>query len=98
MGDWRVYIVRCADGTLYTGIATDLAARIACHNSGKGAKYVRSRLPVEPVWSEKAKTRSEAQRREAEIKRWPKAKKERLVSAGRPGSKSIVPRLGRRLR
>jgi putative endonuclease len=66
---WHVYIVRCADGTLYTGITTDVAARIAAHNRGSGAKYTRSRAPVELVYQEPAPDRAAAQRRELEIKR-----------------------------
>ena len=48
MSDWHVYIVRCADGSLYTGVAIDVRARIATHNAGQGAKYTRGRRPVRP--------------------------------------------------
>ena len=76
MTAWYVYIVRCADRTLYTGIATDVAARIAAHNGGRGAKYTRSRTPVELVYQEPAADRAAAQRREHEIKRLaPEAKR-----------------------
>ena len=51
------YLVRCADGTLYGGYTTDLQKRLAAHNSGKGAKYTRSRLPVELVWWEECPTK-----------------------------------------
>src|SRR5690606_7797478 len=64
MTAWSVYIVRCADGTLYTGISTDVAARIAAHNRGSGAKYTRSRMPVELVYQEPAFDRGAAQKRE----------------------------------
>lgn len=67
--DWTVYMVRCADGSLYTGIAKDLAARIETHNSGKGAKYTRTRRPVSIVWQEPAETRSAASKREYAVKR-----------------------------
>ncbi|MEY4745119.1 MAG: hypothetical protein RL272_1064 [Candidatus Parcubacteria bacterium] len=77
---WTVYVVRCADGTLYTGITTDLARRFAAHNAGKGAKYTRSRLPVELVWSESAKDGGTARRREYEVRTLPRPEKERLVS------------------
>ncbi len=77
---WRVYIVRCADGSLYTGIAKDVTARIASHNAGNGAKYTRSRLPVELVYTEVGGDRGTAQRREAEIKRLSSADKRQLVS------------------
>jgi putative endonuclease len=70
--------VRCADRTLYTGVAKDLAARIRAHNSGTGAKYTRSRVPVKLVYSERARDRSAAQRREHEIKRMPRAAKHAL--------------------
>ena len=67
--DWWVYIVRCGDGTLYTGIARDLAARLESHNAGRGARYTRSRRPVELVYSEPASSRGVALRREADIRR-----------------------------
>lgn len=66
---WQVYIVRCADDTLYTGIARDAVARVAEHNAGRGAKYTRSRLPVTLLYSESACDRSSAQQREWAIKR-----------------------------
>jgi putative endonuclease len=65
---WFVYMVECADGSLYTGIARDLEQRIATHNAGKGSRYTRSRLPVRLVWSETARDRSTASQREAQIK------------------------------
>ena len=78
-GSWHVYIVRCADDSLYTGVAKDLAARIAQHNAGGGAKYTRSRLPVELVYAENAGNRSAAQKREAQIKKLPSAGKRELI-------------------
>lgn len=80
---WRVYILRCGDGSLYTGIAKDVAARLAVHRSGKGAAYTRSHLPVDLVWTGPDESESEAKRREAAMKRWPKAKKEDFVD-GKP--------------
>lgn len=78
--DWQVYIVCCRDGTLYTGITTDLARRLVAHNSGKGgARYTRSRRPVALVFSEPAASRSAAARREWEIKRMPVAEKRAIV-------------------
>jgi len=62
---WTVYILRCGDGTLYTGCTNDLPRRLAAHRSGRGAKYTRSRLPVEPVYREEAADKSAALRREA---------------------------------
>lgn len=73
------YIVRCSDGTLYTGCATQMEKRIAVHNQGKGAKYTRCRLPVELVYWEEYPTLAEAQRREAAIKRLNRAQKLNLV-------------------
>ncbi len=77
---WYVYIVHCNDGSLYTGIAKALDARIAQHNGGAGAKYTRSRRPVRLVYSETAADRSAALQREMEIKRLPVAAKRRLVA------------------
>jgi putative endonuclease len=78
---WHVYILRCADGTLYTGIATDLARRLAEHNSDDalGARYTRSRRPVELVYSEDCADRAEASRREFAIKRLARAAKLALI-------------------
>src|SRR3990167_8564441 len=64
-----VYLVECADGTLYTGCARDVEKRVAAHNAGQGAKYTRSRLPVRLVYVEAAVDRGSALRREAEIKK-----------------------------
>jgi putative endonuclease len=77
---WHVYIVRCADASLYTGIAKDLHARISEHNAGYGAKYTRSRLPVELVYTEEASGRGAAQRREAVIKQFTAQKKRELIA------------------
>jgi predicted GIY-YIG superfamily endonuclease len=79
---WYVYIVRCSDASLYTGVAAELAPRIAQHNAGKGAKYTRSRRPVTLVYRETAADRGAALRREIEIKRMPVAAKRRLVDRG----------------
>lgn len=77
------YLARCADGSLYAGSCMDTHAREDRHNSGKGAKYTRSRLPIRFVYSEKFLTLSEARKREAEVKRWRKAEKEQLIHEGR---------------
>ena len=66
---WTVYMLRCADDTIYTGIARDAEARIAAHNAGRGAKYTRARRPVAMIYSEAAEDRSAASRREYAIKR-----------------------------
>jgi len=74
---WCVYMLRCADGSLYTGITTDLARRVAEHNGagGAGARYTRSRRPVQLVYAEAAANRAEATRREAAIKQLDRAGK-----------------------
>ncbi|HQQ74430.1 MAG TPA: GIY-YIG nuclease family protein [Pseudomonadales bacterium] len=77
---WFVYILRCADGTLYTGITTDLARRVKEHNTGKaGARYTRSRRPVVLVYSEAVENRSEASKREHAIKKLKKKKKMKMA-------------------
>jgi putative endonuclease len=81
---WFVYLARCADGSLYTGITTDLAARLEAHNRGKGASYTRSRLPVALAYSETAESRSAALKREAQIKRMPRSGKLRLTRKRAP--------------
>lgn len=75
------YIVRCSDGTYYTCWTNHLKERIAAHNSGKGAKYTKPRLPVELVYYEVFETKSEAMRREMQIKQLTRAEKEKLISA-----------------
>lgn len=74
-----VYILSCADGTLYTGWTNDLAKRLECHQSGKGAKYTRGRLPVTLLYHEEYETESEARKREYAIKQLPRCKKEALI-------------------
>lgn len=72
---WRVYLLRCADDSLYCGISKDLAARIAQHNAGKGAKYTRSRLPVTLVAATGELTQSDALKVEYAIKQQPADRK-----------------------
>lgn len=72
---WTVYILRCADKTLYTGITNNLDARMARHAEGKGAKYTRGRAPYELVFSELHATKGDALRRELEIKALSKIRK-----------------------
>ena len=74
-----VYLLRCRDGSLYCGWTTCLEARVAEHNSGKGAKYTRSRLPAELAYSEAYEDRHEALSREWHIKRMSRAEKEKLI-------------------
>jgi predicted GIY-YIG superfamily endonuclease len=75
-----VYIVRCADGSLYTGSARDADERVVVHNSGKGAKYTASRRPVTLVYREPCASLSAALKREHQIKTWSRVQKEALVS------------------
>lgn len=77
------YLARCSDGSLYSGSCIDLTSREKLHNAGKGAKYTRSRRPVQFVYHEGFATLSQARRREAEVKTWEKTKKEQLVKGKR---------------
>jgi putative endonuclease len=79
-GTWQVYLLRCGDGSLYTGATNDLARRLARHASGRGARYTRARLPVELVHAERARGRSAALRREAAIKRLDRRAKLALIA------------------
>ena len=79
----HVYLLRCADGTLYCGWTNDVERRLAAHRAGTGSRYTRSRLPVELAWSRPVGTRSEAMSEEARIKRLPRAEKEQLIARGR---------------
>lgn len=79
MNSYYVYILRCSDGSLYTGITKDIKKRIAEHNSKSGAKYTRSRLPVRLLYFEEGYEKSDALKREIAIKKLTKKKKEELV-------------------
>lgn len=74
-----VYILRCRDGTLYTGYTNNLEKRVRTHNTGKWAKYTRGRIPVELVYSESYETESEARKREIEVKKLSKKEKEEII-------------------
>jgi predicted GIY-YIG superfamily endonuclease len=80
--DWAVYILRCGDGSLYTGIAKDVKARFKQHSEGRGATYTRTRLPVELLYQQRGLTHSEALIREAQIKAMPRSKKEEIILRG----------------
>jgi len=80
---WYVYILRCGDGTLYTGITDDIPRRLAAHRAGKGAKYTRGRGPLELVYQERVPDKSAALRREAAIKRLRRGEKERLIESAK---------------
>ncbi|MCM2255306.1 MAG: GIY-YIG nuclease family protein [Vicinamibacteria bacterium] len=90
-----VYLLRCADGSLYAGVARDLAARVAQHQAGRGAKYTRARLPVALVWSQPVRTFPRALSFEARIKRLTRARKLALA-AGTPLAELIDTRVRRR--
>ena len=75
---WKVYMLRCGDGSLYTGIAVDVKQRLAAHRGGKGAKYTRGRGPLELVYTEECGSHSDALKRELAIKALPRAEKEKL--------------------
>lgn len=88
MSDALVYLLRCADGSLYCGWTNDLDRRLAAHEAGTASRYTRSRLPVEVAWSRRMGSRSEAMREEARIKRLPRAAKDELVRGGRPNARA----------
>jgi predicted GIY-YIG superfamily endonuclease len=76
---WYLYILRCADGTLYTGITPDVEKRLEAHRSGKGAKYTRGRSPLELVYQETCGSHSDALKREAAVKKLSRTQKESLI-------------------
>jgi putative endonuclease len=80
---WALYVLRCRDGTLYTGVTTDLGRRLRAHASGRGARYTRGRGPFVVVHVEAVGARGDALRRELEVKRLPRAAKLRLARGRR---------------
>ncbi len=80
---WFVYMLRCADGTLYTGITTDLARRTKQHNAGTASRYTRSRCPVHVIYRERQRSQSLALKREAAIKRLTRRQKLALIGTGK---------------
>lgn len=80
MAAW-VYILRCGDGTLYTGVAKDLAARLEQHEAGRASRYTRARLPVAIAWSQECATWGDALREEHRIKQLTRAEKEALIAS-----------------
>jgi predicted GIY-YIG superfamily endonuclease len=78
---WYLYILRCADGTLYTGITTDVEARLETHRSGKGAKYTRGRSPLELVYREECEDHSQALKRELAVKAMSREEKQKLIKS-----------------
>ena len=87
---YYVYILRCADGTLYTGYTDDVERRLRAHNSGKGAKYTRSRRPVALAYAEEWPDKSAALKREAAIKRLSRAEKLTLIGEKAGGKGHLV--------
>lgn len=77
--DWYTYILRCRDGSFYTGITNDLTSRVKKHNLGRGSKYVFSRRPARLIYSEGFGSKVEAGKREIEIKKWKREKKKLLI-------------------
>ncbi len=95
--NWYVYILRCSDDTLYTGITTDIERRIREHNtSDRGARYTRSRRPVRLAWSEEADSRATASRREHDIRKLDRHGKLELL-VGRERTTPARPYTGRRI-
>ena len=92
---WFVYIARCADGSLYTGIARDVTARIAAHDAGRGARYTRGRGPLTLCAVRRCRGKGRALSLELAIKRLPRAAKEELL---KPGRLSRMPAASRRAR
>ena len=88
MSQARVYLLRCADGSLYCGWTNDMDRRLAAHRAGTASRYTRSRLPVELAWSRPMGSRSEAMREEARIKRLPRAAKDALVRGEHPSARA----------
>ena len=85
---WYLYMLRCGDGTLYTGITDDVARRLAAHRAGKGAKYTCGRGPLELVYIEELPDKGAALRREIAVKKLTRADKEKLI---RPGGREGEP-------
>ncbi len=83
-GKWSLYILKCCDGSFYTGITNNLERRFKMHQAGKASRYTRSHGPVEMLYSEKCGDRSSALIRECEVKEWPRVKKEKLISGEKP--------------
>lgn len=92
---WHLYILRCRDGSLYTGITTDVEKRLEAHRSGKGAKYTRGRGPLELVYREACGSHSDALKREIQIKRLPRTQKCKLLEVWKnlPEKEESLPNL-----
>lgn len=93
MSSWQVYILRCADDTLYTGITNRLQARLNAHNDARGAKYTRGRLPVVLAWRTPCKSRGAALSLEHAIKQMTRQEKQTLIAAAGSARRQLVNRL-----
>jgi putative endonuclease len=83
---WFVYIIRCQDGSLYTGSTNDIEKRFKDHSEGRGARYTKSHKPVRIIYWEGFSTKSEALKREAELKKWTRTQKEALIKGSKSAS------------
>jgi len=89
---WFLYLLRCRDGSLYTGVTTDVPRRLRQHGDGKASAYTRSRRPVRLLYQEPHPDRSSALKREAQVKRWPPAAKQKLAQRSRvKGARHLLP-------
>ena len=79
--EWTVYILKCRDGSFYTGITNNLKKRIKMHISGNGSKYLRGRLPIKLIYKESLSNRSQASKREIEIKKLNKKEKQLIINS-----------------
>ncbi len=93
MTTWRAYLVRCIDGSLYAGVSTDVKARVAAHNTGKGARYTRARRPVVLAWRSSALTKVAAHRLEWQLKQLLVQDKRILAGAASPKRTQLTRRL-----
>lgn len=77
---WFTYMLRCKDDSFYVGISNDVQKRVQLHNTGIGSSYLLNKLPVKLIYSEKYANKSQARKREIQLKGWSKTKKEKLIS------------------
>lgn len=87
---WSLYILKCSDGSFYTGITNDLERRLKMHQTGKASRYTRTRGPVEMLYTEPCGNRSSALIRECEVKEWPRKKKEALIEGRGPKKRKAL--------
>jgi len=88
-GSWYLYILLCGDGTIYTGITTDIEKRLEVHRKGKGAKYTRGRGPLQLVYKEMCGPHSQALKRELEIKKMSRQQKQLLIEKSSGSSREL---------